>query len=117
MYRFLPYGHPFAYMAVTTPVQSNDTTATRPTTYAAAAASAAPPAGSLAPVDEEVYENQRYMPLRGWGAGNLLPTERKRYSRAGHSYSTFPLVPLPPGWEWEGPWQAETAGERFSVCQ
>ncbi|GIL84698.1 hypothetical protein Vretifemale_13315, partial [Volvox reticuliferus] len=70
------------------------------------AASAAP----LAPVEEEVYENERFIPLLGWSSNNLLPTERRRYSRHGHSYSSFPLVPLPPGWEWEGPWQVETAG-------
>ncbi|GLI59136.1 hypothetical protein VaNZ11_000961, partial [Volvox africanus] len=70
------------------------------------AAAAVPPA----PAEEEAYENERFIPLLGWSSNNLLPTERRRYSRHGQSYSSFPLVPLPPGWEWEGPWQVETAG-------
>jgi vacuolar protein sorting-associated protein 13A/C len=62
-------------------------------------------------VEELVFENERYLPLRGWSPSNLLATERRRYSRAGQSYSIFPNVPLPPGWEWEGPWHMDTSGE------
>ena len=50
--------------------------------------------------EEEVFENERYIPLRGWGSrGALLPGERRRYSdRAGaRSAAEFPSPPLPPG--------------------
>ena len=51
-------------------------------------------------MEVEVFENERYMPIRGWGSrGNLLPAERRRYSaRDGSaSGSDFPSPPLPPG--------------------
>lgn len=67
------------------------------------------PAGP-AVVEESVMENARYVPLRGWSSKHLLPTERKRYSRNGISFASFPVVPLPPGWEWEGPWLVDTNG-------
>ena len=50
--------------------------------------------------EEEVFENERYIPIRGWGSrGALLPGERRRYSsRSGaRSTSEFPSPPLPPG--------------------
>jgi len=51
-------------------------------------------------VEEEVFENERFLPLRGWGArGHLLPGERGRFSnRAGtRSWPDFPDVQLPEG--------------------
>jgi vacuolar protein sorting-associated protein 13A/C len=51
-------------------------------------------------VEEEVFENERFMPIKGWGSrGNLLPAERKRYSTrdAAQSFNDFPSVPLPEG--------------------
>lgn len=54
---------------------------------------------------QEVFENERFMPLRGWGArGNLLPGERGRFSSrsGGRSWPEFPEVRLPGGWQWEG---------------
>lgn len=45
-----------------------------------------------------MFENERLMPLRGWSAGNLLPTDRKRYSGpGGRNGSDFPVVALEPG--------------------
>ena len=68
-------------------------------------------------VEEDVFEHERYVPLFGWSHKHLLPTERKRYNRlrqaGGRSSSSFPAVELPPGWEWEGPWEVEGSGERL----
>ena len=45
-----------------------------------------------------VFENERFLPLRGWSSGNLLPTDRKRYSGPGSRNATeFPSVALEPG--------------------
>lgn len=50
--------------------------------------------------EEEVFENERFLPLKGWGSrGNLLALERKRYSTRDGSQSAndFPQFPLPEG--------------------
>lgn len=52
-------------------------------------------------MEVEIFENERFIPIRGWGSrGNLLPTERRRYSTrdASQSFSEFPSVSLPEGW-------------------
>lgn len=47
-----------------------------------------------------MFENERLMPLRGWTAGNLLPTDRKRFSGSGGvNTSDFPVVNLESGTE------------------
>ena len=55
-----------------------------------------------APVEEEVFENERYIPIRGWSSRNLTPLDRRRFSRGrdqaiGDSTTEFPKVPLPAG--------------------
>lgn len=58
-------------------------------------------AAAAGTAEEEVFENERYMPIRGWASrGNLLPAERRRYSGrdGGRSANDFPSPPLPPGW-------------------
>ena len=49
----------------------------------------------------EVFENERYLPLKGWGSkGHLLPTDRSKYSlgrRNAKSQMDFPVYPLPQG--------------------
>lgn len=55
-----------------------------------------------APVEEEVFENERYIIIRGWSPRNLLPTDRARFSYgrsqpASASTTEFPKVPLPKG--------------------
>lgn len=69
---------------------------------------------------QEVFENERFMPLRGWGArGNLLPGERGRFSSrsGGRSWPEFPDVRLPGGWQWEGaPQGAGVQGSHITVC-
>ena len=76
----------------------------------AAAAASAAAAGPDAAIDA-VFEHQRLLPLRGWGArGHLLPGERRRYAAdAGGRGSSwhFPVAAPPPGWRWDGAWEVE----------
>ncbi|KAL2636221.1 hypothetical protein R1flu_007700 [Riccia fluitans] len=63
-------------------------------------------------VEEEVFENQRYQPLIGWGSrwpGHLLPTDPGRYSdrHLKESSEAFPDVKLPPGWRWMSDWHVD----------
>jgi hypothetical protein len=52
------------------------------------------------PVDEEFYENQRYMPLKGWSPP-YLPTDRHNYSNfKGSEERTKAMVVLPSSWKW-----------------
>ena len=51
-------------------------------------------------IEEEIFENERYLPIRGWGSrGGLLPTERRRYSTrdGSQSFNDFPTLHLPTG--------------------
>jgi vacuolar protein sorting-associated protein 13A/C len=55
-----------------------------------------------APVEEEVFENERYIPIRGWSSRNLTPLDRRRFSYGrdqaiNDSTTAFPRVPLPNG--------------------
>ena len=50
-----------------------------------------------APVEEELFENERFMLLRGWSGSHLLPTERRRFTRSSQSFSEFPRIPSPDG--------------------
>ena len=48
-----------------------------------------------------MFENGRYLPIKGWGSkGHLLPTDRSKYSlgrRNAKSQMDFPVFPLPKG--------------------
>ena len=47
---------------------------------------------------DAVFENERLLPLRGWSASNLLPTDRRRFSGPrGSNTTTFPNISLPAG--------------------
>ena len=66
---------------------------------------------------EEVFENNRYMPLQGWGSsypGHLLPTDSvKRWSRLHASQCSDvlrELVSIPPGWKWAHTWKKDMRG-------
>ena len=51
-------------------------------------------------IEEEIFENERYLPIRGWASrGGLLPTERRRYSTrdGSQSFNDFPTLHLPSG--------------------
>ena len=51
-------------------------------------------------IEEEIFENERYLPIRGWASrGGLLPTERRRYSTrdGSQSFNDFPTLHLPTG--------------------
>lgn len=48
-------------------------------------------------VEEEVFQYERYLPLRGWSADHLSaldPREYSRYRNGANSTSNFPKVPL-----------------------
>lgn len=52
-------------------------------------------------VEREVFEHERFIPLKGWGAkGHFLPGDRKRYTLAPNASDgamEFPNVHLPEG--------------------
>ncbi|KAG2726780.1 hypothetical protein I3760_01G128300 [Carya illinoinensis] len=62
-------------------------------------------------VVEEIFENQRYQPISGWG--NKWPGFRSddpgRWSNRYYSYSSkeFYEPPLPPGWQWTSTWNID----------
>ncbi|XP_058093613.1 uncharacterized protein LOC131239768 [Magnolia sinica] len=66
---------------------------------------------NCAVVTEEIFENQRYQPISGWG--NKWPGFRGndpgRWSTRDFSYSSkdFFEPPLPAGWQWTSPWTIE----------
>ena len=48
--------------------------------------------------EEQVFEYERYLPLRGWSYTHLLPSDPKRYSRlasGGRSSDELPKIMLP----------------------
>eukprot|EP01018_Ginkgo_biloba_P025446 Gb_15429 [translate_table: standard] len=58
---------------------------------------------------EEIFENQRYHPLSGWGnkwPGFLVSTDPARWSNNDYSRSSKDIFepPLPPGWIWTSDW-------------
>uniref|UniRef100_A0A7S0RHI6 Peroxin/Ferlin domain-containing protein n=1 Tax=Pyramimonas obovata TaxID=1411642 RepID=A0A7S0RHI6_9CHLO len=72
-----------------------------------------PPRTKALIVEEDVYENQRYLPFVGWTRDYMLPTDRKQWSTADGRVSsdTFPaLKALPNGWQWEGDWAPDISG-------
>jgi len=64
---------------------------------------------------EEVFEHQRYIPLKGWSDKHLMVTERRRWSKRDGSASANDIdkfcycgaVLLPEGWRWDGEWSVE----------
>lgn len=72
-------------------------------------------------VEEEVFESECFVPLRGWSHTHLLAGDRQRFNRGrtgGGDSSSFPQLTLPPpppthvggAWEWEGSWEVEVKG-------
>ena len=52
----------------------------------------------------ELYENERWVVIRGWSPKNLLPTERPHWTDANNV--SRPRDPeLANGWEWGGEWK------------
>ncbi|ONK67151.1 uncharacterized protein A4U43_C06F16540 [Asparagus officinalis] len=62
-------------------------------------------------VMEEVFENQRYQPISGWGSrgSSFQGNDPGHWSTRDFSYSSkdFFEPPLPRGWKWTSPWKIE----------
>ncbi|XP_053971353.1 tectonin beta-propeller repeat-containing protein isoform X1 [Hylaeus volcanicus] len=60
-------------------------------------------------IKEEIYENERWLPLDGF-SGRLLPTDRYNFSNQdGTADRSRDKVKLPSmAWQWEGDWLIET---------
>lgn len=80
------------------------------------------PQGTQVPV--EVFLNERYIPLRGWSSGHLLPTDREMFSHgdgspnsgyAGERHGTPSEagLQLPMGWQWTGDWTNSIGNPNF----
>ena len=71
----------------------------------------APPEASVGV--EEVFENERLIPIRGWGTPPLSAVGKfkGRFSArsGGKNSDEFPQKEAPPGWQWMGPWQLDTS--------
>nr|CAD1836498.1 unnamed protein product [Ananas comosus var. bracteatus] len=67
--------------------------------------------GSSTTVIEEVFENQRYQPIAGWGNKSVgfRGNDLGRWSNRDFSYSSkdFFEPSLPAGWRWTSPWKIE----------
>lgn len=88
-----------------------------------------PPGLASKAVIEEVFENQRLQPFRGWGhswPGHFLPTDKvNHWSRreqegfpvlAGADFSTI-APPLPEGWQWcEEKWHLDLSPQIIDAC-
>lgn len=66
---------------------------------------------SATTVTEEVFENQRYQPISGWGnkSSGSRGNDPGRWSTNDFSYSSkdFFEPPLPAGWRWTSAWKIE----------
>lgn len=62
-------------------------------------------------VTEEIFENQRYQPISGWGnkSSGLHGTDPGHWSTRdfAHSSKDFFEPPLPLGWKWTSAWKIE----------
>lgn len=59
-------------------------------------------------VQEEVFENERLLPIRGWGPPPLSKFRGRFSDRdASVGFDEFPERELPPGWVWAGPWELD----------
>ncbi|GJP54206.1 hypothetical protein CLOM_g13301 [Closterium sp. NIES-68] len=64
-------------------------------------------------VEEEMYENQRYQPMMGWGSlwpGHLMPGDPARFSALDLSRACADLPEAcPRGWAWVDAWHRDEA--------
>lgn len=57
---------------------------------------------------EEIFENQRFSLLGGWGVGHLLVTDRERFTnRAGAPLPIGFSKPCPENWTWTSNWHID----------
>eukprot|EP00603_Paraphysomonas_imperforata_P002897 CAMPEP_0114415540 /NCGR_PEP_ID=MMETSP0103-20121206/1962_1 /TAXON_ID=37642 ORGANISM="Paraphysomonas imperforata, Strain PA2" /NCGR_SAMPLE_ID=MMETSP0103 /ASSEMBLY_ACC=CAM_ASM_000201 /LENGTH=888 /DNA_ID=CAMNT_0001583727 /DNA_START=55 /DNA_END=2721 /DNA_ORIENTATION=- len=65
---------------------------------------------------EEVWQNQSFIPFRGWGKPFTLMKEyTDRSGTQMLSNDLFPSVPLPSGWEWSTEWTVDIFGSFGAV--
>ena len=52
----------------------------------------------------EVWQNQQYWPINGWDA-----QKSRQYSTIDFENASdkFPVIDLPPGWDWDGDWELD----------
>ena len=52
-------------------------------------------------IEEEVWENERWVMLKGWGSPGMMPqdlaTGKRRFRHSGKGYDDFPSVSCPAG--------------------
>lgn len=60
-------------------------------------------------VSEEVFENQHYQPISGWGNKSNFPGDPGHWSTRDFSYSSkdFFEPPLPSSWQWISAWRID----------
>ena len=59
---------------------------------------------------EEVWENQTYIPLRGWGSPySVLSHYTDKFGEKSLSNENFPEIPIPTGWDWSTKWTIDTS--------
>lgn len=67
---------------------------------------------------DEVFENEKYHPLLGWGSscpGHLLPSDPGHWSmRDDSSSQDFPEIQLPPSWKWASDWHIDNTSSSSS---
>jgi vacuolar protein sorting-associated protein 13A/C len=81
-------------------LQDDDTSWTLLPTSASSSSSRPGGPGNVGDVvEEEVFEYERYLPLRGWSASHLSALDPRQFSRfrnGSNGTSSFPRVPLAP---------------------
>ena len=83
------------------------------------AAQAPPPA---VVVEEEVWENERWVLLKGWGSPGMMPqdlaTGKRRFRHGGQGYDDFPGVSCPAGARSASPpWEALLMRALLTCCE
>jgi len=67
-------------------------------------------------VDVEVFESERYYPLKGWSAPKdaIIKARYSRHRNGRGSQKRFPYVKAPKGFRFEGPWELDKPPNRVN---
>jgi len=65
---------------------------------------------------EEVFENERFVPVAGWSSNHLIVTERRTWSNrhgagSASTLQEFERDLLPPNFTWQGKWEINAGNE------